>query len=101
MNHDRNDEKSIKKPRLDVILGKCTKENISDCDMIQPLYIDDGEEAIKCTWCPDWKGSIEAKVINQHIKTSASHRNARIRHLKLDTETNAQGRQLDIRSFFA
>lgn len=71
-----------------------------DNDVIQPLYIDDGEEAIKCTWCPDWKGSIQLKVINQHVKTSASHRNPRIRHLKLDTEPNVRGQQLDIHTFF-
>ena len=91
----------MKEPKLDVVLGKCTKEGISDSDVIQPLYIDDGEETVKCTWCPDWKGSIQVKVINQHVKTSASHRNARIRHLKLDAETNSQGRQLDIRVFFS
>jgi hypothetical protein len=95
-----DEDEVCKKPKLDVLLGKCTKEDISDRDVSQPLYIDDGEEAVKCTWCPDWKGSIQAKIINQHVKTSASHRNARIRYLKL-TDTNAQGQQLDIRSFFA
>lgn len=71
-----------------------------DGDVVQPLYIDDGEETIKCDWCPNWKGSIKAKVINQHVKTASSHKNARKKHLKLD-DNDIPGRQVDIRTFFA
>ncbi len=81
---------------LDTILEKCTIEEIPDGDVIQPLYIDDGDVVIKCSWCPNWNGSIKTKVINQ---TAASHRNARKKHLKLDSDTNILGRQVDIHTF--
>ena len=63
----------------------------------QPLYIDEPDEAIKCTWCPDWHGSQKTKVVNQHVMKSASHLKARQKYLNLPETT--PGRQLDIRTF--
>lgn len=87
-------------PKLDVIMEK-RKLDFCDEPLEQPLYIDEPDEAIKCSWCPNWKGSQQTKVIDQHVKISASHLKARQKHLCLpDVATTTSGRQLDIRSFF-
>lgn len=101
---DHDDELMTKRPKLEVIVGKCKKEDFSSCSepLEQPLYIDEPDEAIKCSWCPDWHGSQKTKVINQHVTKSVSHSKARKRHLCLsDEESDGEsGRQLDIRTFF-
>lgn len=56
---------------LEMILKKCHKEDSLEAD--QPLYIDAESESIKCHWCASFKGSIEPRVINQHVKSSKSH----------------------------
>ena len=48
---------------LDERLKKCFNEDNVEC---QPLYIDNVDECIKCTWCPAWPGSQEVKWVN-HI----------------------------------
>ena len=63
-------EKAFKSVNLSAVLVKCNRE---DGVEKQPLYIDEGLECIRCTWCPNWKGSQETKVINQHTKSSKSH----------------------------
>ena len=59
-------------PDLVKVLSKCAKEEKTD-DEGQPLYIDDSCDMIKCKWCPNFKGSIEARVVNQHCKSSKNH----------------------------
>ena len=54
------------------VLSKCAKEEKTD-DEGQPLYIDDSCDMIRCKWCPNFKGSIEARVVNQHCKSSKNH----------------------------
>ena len=69
----------MKTPKLDVVLGKCKIEDFQPASTTeqQPLYIDAYDEAIKCSWCPNWPGSQQTKVINQHVKKAASHIKAR------------------------
>jgi len=79
---------------LDKILEKCMKEeNIDNED--QPLYIDDENECIKCQWCSLFKGSIEVRVINQHVKTAKSH----LKYRESLQSEQVQGVE-DIRSYF-
>ena len=78
---------------LDKILEKCVKEENIDKD--QPLYIDDENECIKCRWCSLFKGSIEPRVINQHVKTAKSH----LKYQKSIQPQQMQG-VADIRSYF-
>ena len=49
----------------------------------QPLYIDTETESIKCKWCGLFKGSIEAeaRVINQHSRSSKANLKARKKRL--------------------
>ena len=47
----------------------------------QPLYIDIETESIKCKWCGLFKGSIEARVINQHSRSSKAHLKERKKRL--------------------
>ena len=49
---------------FDKAIEKCHKEETEE----QPLYVDAGEECIKCKWCPEWKGSQQVKRVNQHCK---------------------------------
>lgn len=84
-----------KKPKLDIIIGKCKMEE--NCPK-QPLFIDEADETIKCSWCPTWGGSGKTKVINQHVKTAASHQKARKKLLDID-DSPQPGQQLDIRFF--
>ena len=81
------------------ILSKCDDEKIPDgCAPEQPLFIDESQQLIKCTWCSGWVGSSITKVINQHVRKSASHRAARSK--KLNCSLEDQGVNQDIRSFF-
>ena len=52
------------------LVVKCNREDEVEK---QPLYIDEELECIICTWCLNWKGSQETKVINQHTKSAKSH----------------------------
>ena len=81
---------------LDKILEKCIKEESIDKED-QPLFIDDENECIKCHWCSLFKGSIEPRVINQHVKTAKSH----LKHRKslLNQSEQMQG-ATDIRLYF-
>ena len=79
---------------LDKVLEKCIQEDSIDKED-QPLYIDDETECIKCRWCGLFKGSVEARVINQHVKTAKSH----LKHKKSLHSKQVQG-VADIRSYF-
>ena len=57
---------------LTEILANCHKEEDVE-DANQPLYVDLPSECIRCSWCPGFKGLIEAQVINQHTKKAKSH----------------------------
>ena len=87
-------ERAFKSVNLSAVLGKCNREDEVEKQL---PYIDKGLECIKCTWCPNWKGSQETKVINQHTKSAKSHdlerRRCETRHRKA-----AQGVH-DIRQF--
>ena len=48
---------------------------------LQPLYIDEAMECIACSWCASFKGSIEARVVNQHVTHSKSHTSERKKRL--------------------
>lgn len=77
-------------------MSKCIKEDgIGEDD--QPLYIDTETESIKCHWCAGlFKGSIEVRAINQHVKSSKTHLKERKNHLNPATEEGV----CDIRTYF-
>jgi len=80
------DMESLKKlfDKADKEVGIAVKE--------QPLQIDEKDKVIKCHWCGDhFKGSVELKHINQHVKKAEFHSQKR----KDITKKGA-----DIRSFF-
>ena len=81
------------------ILLKCKKEDALDAED-QPLYIDWENETIKCKWCGVFKGAIEARVINQHVKMSKTHKKERQRHLRPDEMTDPLEGVQDIRIYF-
>jgi len=81
---------------LEGILSKCRKEDGLAEDN-QPLYIDMESESIKCKWCANFKGSIETRVINQHVKTSRTHIKERQRQLHPDDDLEGVN---DIRTYF-
>ena len=84
---------------LAVVLEKCTKEaNIEDDD--QPVYVCVEEELLKCKWCAGFKGSQEARVINQHIKSFKSHLHERQRRLHLNELSDPLQDVRDIRTYF-
>lgn len=89
------------KRTLGQILGKCDKEDVECCGIIpppdQPLYQDESCDKIKCRWCPNWIGSAEPRVINQHVRKAASHNTAQSKELQVQEGT---GVQMDIRTFF-
>lgn len=93
----------MKKPKLDEVLAKCDSEDTSTAvvpaSVTQPLYIDEGEETIKCKWCCNWNGSQEVKVINQHVRKSKSHCSARVLELNLP-QPKTTGAQMNITDFF-
>ena len=51
-------------------------------------------ECIACHWCEKFKGSIEARVVNQHVKTSQSHKQSRQRILYPEKHPNIHQRLL-------
>ena len=59
------------KRSLGQILDKCDKEDVESSYITplpeQPLYQDESCDKIKCQWCPNWIGSAEPRVINQHV----------------------------------
>ena len=69
---DDDDLQQLLVPDLVKVLSKCAKEEKTDKDG-PPLYIDDSCDMIKCKWCPNFKGSIEACVVNQHCKSSKNY----------------------------
>ena len=77
---------------LEKLLEKATKEEgISD----QPLYIDELEKVIKCQWCGNqFKGCVQLKHINQHVKKAAFHCQRR------REVTDKGAKQRDIQKFF-
>lgn len=83
---------------LDKILMKCNKEEVDEEE--QPIYINWEEETIKCKWCSLFKGSIEARVINQHMKTAKTHIRERQRHLQPHELADPLEGVQDIRSYF-
>ena len=78
---------------LENVLRKAIKEEgISD----QPLYVDKEEKVIKRQWCGDqFKGSVQLKHINQHVKKTTFHCQRR----REMTDKGAKKR--DIRKFFS
>ena len=66
----------------------------------QPLYIDAESESIKCHWCASFKGSIEARVINQHVKTSKSHSKHRQLLCSAAGSSEETTGAMDIRKYF-
>ena len=90
------------KRSLGQILGKCDKEDVESSGIMplpeQPLYEDETCDKIKCRWCPNWIGSAEPRVINQHVRKAASHKTARSEELQVQKGT---GVQMDIRTFFS
>ena len=84
---------------LDKILKKCHKEDSLQEDD-QPLYIDAESESIKCRWCSLFKGSIEPRVINQHVKTSKTHLKHRREQLLCSGSSAETTGVVDIRTYF-
>ena len=80
---------------LNKVMLKCIPEDGIDEDE-QPLFIDCEYECIKCHWCSSFKGSIEARVINQHLKSSKMHLMERRRHVHPDPTEGVT----DIRTYF-
>ena len=81
---------------MDSILSKSKKEDgVAEDD--QPLHIDMETESIKCQWCATIKGSIETRVINQHVKTSKTHIKERQHRLNPDDDLEGVN---DIRTYF-
>lgn len=80
---------------IEKALGKCDKEEELSSDEEQPLFIDEANECISCYWCPDWKGAIEVKVANQHVRKSKSHQQKRHKD-----DTGQSAGIHDIRNYF-
>jgi len=52
----------------------------------QPLYIDEEDGLIKCKWCgKNFSGSQQMRCINQHVRKSATHKQARKKFLSANT----------------
>ena len=84
---------------LSSVLEKCTKEaEVNEEE--QPIYICVEEETIKCRWCTGFKGSREARVINQHIKSAKTHLTNRQRQLNPDALVDPLQGVRDIRTYF-
>ena len=82
------------------VLSKCAKEEKTDDG--QPWHynnIDNLCDIIKCKWCPNFKGSIEARVVNQHCKSSKNHTTRRRQMLGEDPLKAVQGLQ-SIKKYF-
>ena len=62
-------------------------------DEEQPLYLDEEDGLIKCKWCgKNFSGSQQMRCINQHVRKSATHRQARKKYLSKDNiDQNASG----------
>ena len=90
------------KRSLGQILGKCDEEDVESSGITplpeQPLYVDKMDDKIKCRWCPNWIGSAESHVINQHVWKAASHKTALCKELQAQ---KGKGVQMDIRTFFS
>ena len=69
---------------------------------MEPLYVDVEAGVIRCKWCKQhWKGATEVKVVNQHCKRSAFHKEEKNRVLGIpDISSTTQGVQ-DIRHFLS
>jgi len=93
-------DKKLESLSLDKILSKCNPEDGLEKDD-QPLYIDLETESVKCRWCSLFKGSIEPRVINQHVKSSKTHLKERRHHLHPEELTNPVEGVQDIRTFFS
>ena len=65
---------------LNKVKLKCIPEDGIDEDE-QAGFFDWEYECIKCHWGSSFKGSIEARVIKQHLKSSKMHLMERRRHL--------------------
>ena len=85
-------------PDLSKVLSKCAKEEKTD-EKGQPLFIDELCDRIKCKCRPTFKGSIEARVINQHCKSSKTHIAIRRKLLGEEPSEGLQGLQ-SIRNYF-
>ena len=84
---------------LSKVFEKCNKEDMEE-DAEQPIYICIEEESIKCKWCPGFKGSREARVVNQHTKNSKSHLSKRQQHLHPEEFPDPLEGVQDIRTYF-
>lgn len=85
---------------LSKILSICVTEDGIDDANEQPLYIDYERECIACRWCEKCKGSIEVRVINQHVKTAISHEQRRQLTLHPENHPNPLQGVRDIRTYF-
>ena len=85
--------------KLEKVLTKCNREEGLDDDD-QPVYIDWELETILCRWCSSFKGSIEARVMNQHTRSSKMHLLERQRYLHPDQLSNPLEGVKDIRTYF-
>ena len=66
----------------------------------QAIYICAEEELLKCRWCAGFKGSQEARVINQHINKSKTHQLRRQHHLHQDQLRDPLQGERDICTYF-
>ena len=85
-------------PLAEVLL-KCKQEDGLEKED-QPLFIDWHDESIKCRWCGLFKGSIEPRVINQHVKAAKTHLQERHRRLHPSQLIDPLEGVQDIRSYF-
>ena len=81
------------------VLLKCKQEDGLEKED-QPLFIDWHDESIKCRWCGLFKGSIEPRVINQHVKAAKTHLQERHRRLHPSQLIDPLEGVQDIRSYF-
>jgi len=80
---------------MDEMLKKAEKEK-GFLSEEQPLYVDEDDLKIKCTWCGiRFNGSQQLKHVNQHVRKSSYHAKERIRHLRKG------GAQRDVREFMS
>ena len=80
---------------MEDVLKKAEKET-GFLPEAQPLYIDEIDLKIKCTWCGNlFRGSHQLKHINQHVRKSSFHLAERKRFLRKG------GVQRDLREFMS
>ena len=84
---------------LEKALSKCNSEDDVP-EEEQPIHIDEGSNVIRCRWCPNFKGSTEPRVVNQHMKYSKTHQLERQHRLHPEDLSDPTEGVQDIRSYF-